>query len=188
MFFKRPRSTTKNFLSPASLETQRPQRDKIYFPLLEFYNFPSLRSLRPLRKTIVLVLFLAFVFLAPVSTSAGEGRWEEPWPKQGAAKAGAQEVAASSPGAGQRAVQGAIRFFQGYISPVDGDRCPCYPTCSQYAIEAVKKHGALIGLVMTFDRLIHETDEIRQVPLMKIHGSYRYFDPVENNDFWWAKK
>jgi uncharacterized protein len=131
--------------------------------------------------------FLFLFFLAPAAGSAGEGRWEEPWPKQIAAPAGKGENQSSPLSAGQRAVQGAIRFFQGTISPVDGDRCPCYPTCSQYGLEAVKKHGALIGLVMTFDRLIHESDETRRVPLVRIYGSYRYFDPVENNDFWWGK-
>ena len=134
-----------------------------------------------------LFFFLFLFFLGPAAGSAGEGRWEEPWPKQAAAPAGKLENPPSSLSAGQRAVQGAIRFFQGYISPVDGDRCPCYPTCSQYGLEAVKKHGALIGLVMTFDRLIHESDENRQAPLVKVYGSYRYFDPVENNDFWWDK-
>jgi putative membrane protein insertion efficiency factor len=132
--------------------------------------------------------FLFLFFLAPATGSAGEGRWEEPWPKQTAAPAVKRESSPSSLSAGQRAVQGAMRFFQEYISPVDGDRCPCYPTCSQYSLEAVRKHGALIGLVMTFDRLIHESDEIRQAPLVKIYGSYRYYDPVENNDFWWNHK
>ncbi|NWF57549.1 MAG: membrane protein insertion efficiency factor YidD [Syntrophaceae bacterium] len=89
---------------------------------------------------------------------------------------------------GQRAIQGVMRFFQRSISPVDGDRCPCHPTCSQYGVEAVRKHGVLAGLVMTFGRLIHESDEIRQAPLIQVYGSYRYYDPVENNDFWWHKK
>jgi uncharacterized protein len=131
--------------------------------------------------------FLFLFFMAPAAGSAGEGRWEEPWPKQIAAPAGRQGDSPSSLSAGQRAVQRAIRVFQGYISPVDGDRCPCYPTCSQYGLEAVKKHGALIGLVMTFDRLIHESDETRLAPLVRIYGSYRYVDPVEINDVWWVK-
>jgi hypothetical protein len=45
-----------------------------------------------------------------------------------------------------------------------------------------------IGLVMTFDRLIHESDETRRAPLIRAGESYRYYDPVENNDFWWSKK
>ena len=91
----------------------------------------------------------------------------------------------SSPG--QKVTEGLIRIFQKYISPVDGDRCPCYPTCSQYGVEAIRKHGALVGTVMTIDRLIHESDEIRRVPVIRIYGSYRYYDPVENNDFWWSR-
>jgi len=130
---------------------------------------------------------LFFFLLAGLSSgaAAGEGRWEEPWPAP--TEAGAAAVSPSL-SAGQRAVQGAIRFFQEFISPVDGDRCPCSPTCSQYGLEAVRKHGVLVGLVLTFDRLIHESDEIRRVPLVKIRGAYRYLDPVENNDFWWNKK
>ncbi len=92
------------------------------------------------------------------------------------------------PSPGQRLGEGVIRIFQKYISPIDGDRCPSYPTCSQYGVEAVRKHGVGIGFVMTFDRLMHESDETRRVPLVKIGDRYRYYDPVENNDFWWSKK
>jgi len=134
------------------------------------------------------VLFLVWGFLAPLGVQAGEGRWEEPWPKQGSALSALRGSPASPLSPGQRVALGAVRFFQSYISPVDGDRCPCYPTCAQYSAEAIRKHGLWIGLVMTFDRLIHESDEIRQAPLIKIYGSYRYYDPVENNDFWWNKK
>jgi hypothetical protein len=133
--------------------------------------------------------FTAFIFffLASWGYAAG-GRWEEPWPKETSGRGVKEEGRPESLSAGQRAVGGLLRIFQVYISPVDGDRCPSYPTCSQYAREAVRKHGAMIGLMMTCDRLIHETDEIRRAPLIRVHGSYRYYDPVENNDFWWDKK
>ena len=133
------------------------------------------------------VLLLICVFLPSLGVQAGEGRWEEPWPKQDTVPWALKENPASPVSPGQKAAQGAIRLFQRYISPVDGDRCPCYPTCSQYSAEAIRKHGVWIGLVMTFDRLIHESAEIRQAPLVNIYGSYRYYDPVENNDFWWNK-
>ncbi|WP_155490064.1 membrane protein insertion efficiency factor YidD, partial [Paraclostridium sordellii] len=35
-----------------------------------------------------------------------------------------------------------VRFYQKYISPLKGPTCRFYPTCSQYAIEALKKYGA----------------------------------------------
>ena len=118
---------------------------------------------------------------------AGEGRWEEPWSKNSPGPGLRSETPSPSLSPGQRAGQGVLRVFQRYISPVDGDRCPSYPTCSQYGVEAIRKHGIWMGLVMTFDRLIHESDEVRQAPMIKIYGSYRYYDPVENNDFWWDK-
>lgn len=80
-----------------------------------------------------------------------------------------------------------IKFFQEYISPIDGDRCNMYPTCSDYSVQAIKKHGALIGFVMTADRLIHESDEMNYAKLVKVGKRFRYYDPVENNDFWWHK-
>jgi putative membrane protein insertion efficiency factor len=81
-----------------------------------------------------------------------------------------------------------LKIYQNFISPVKGDRCPMYPTCSQYSVLSVKKHGPIIGIVMTADRLIHESDEPAFVPYKKVGNRYRFLDPVENNDFWWYKK
>ena len=40
---------------------------------------------------------------------------------------------------------GLIRFYQYAVSPLIPPRCRYTPTCSQYALEAVKKYGALTG-------------------------------------------
>jgi len=60
-----------------------------------------------------------------------------------------------------------------------------YPTCSAYSMEAVKRHGFLIGFVMTADRLIHESNEMDLVPTILVGNRYRYYDPLSHNDFWW---
>ena len=132
---------------------------------------------------------MVFLLFLPASWSLAAGdRWEEPWPKAISYRRVNNEARGESLSAGQRVTEGFFRFYQKYISPVDGDRCPSYPTCSQYGREAVRKHGVLMGLMMTYDRLIHESDEIRRAPLMRVGDVYRYYDPVENNDFWWSKK
>jgi len=46
-----------------------------------------------------------------------------------------------------------IRFYQKVISPMIGARCRFYPTCSQYAIEAITRYGALKGGWMAFKRI-----------------------------------
>lgn len=46
---------------------------------------------------------------------------------------------------GQRLVVGLIRFYQIALSPYFGSQCRFSPTCSQYAREAVERHGVLKG-------------------------------------------
>jgi len=82
----------------------------------------------------------------------------------------------------------AMDFFINHISKVDGDRCPMYPTCSAYGVDAIRKHGFLIGIVMTADRLIHENNEMDHAVIIKKGDRYRYFDPLSNNDYWWSSK
>lgn len=48
---------------------------------------------------------------------------------------------------------GLVRLYQGLISPYFPPSCRYTPTCSEYAIEALKKHGALRGLWLTIKRL-----------------------------------
>jgi len=50
-------------------------------------------------------------------------------------------------------LRGLIRFYQLVISPMLGPRCRYYPTCSQYSLEAIAKHGAMQGTWMTIRRL-----------------------------------
>ena len=46
-----------------------------------------------------------------------------------------------------------IRFYQKYLSPLKRVHCPYTPTCSQYALEALRKHGPLKGSWLTLRRL-----------------------------------
>jgi len=60
-----------------------------------------------------------------------------------------------------------IRFYQKNISPAKISCCRFNPTCSAYAIEAIKTHGAIKGSFLAICRII------RCNPLCK--GGY---DPV----------
>jgi len=47
-----------------------------------------------------------------------------------------------------------IRVYQRFISPLFPPRCKYYPTCSEYAVEALRVHGAWRGLLMAGWRLL----------------------------------
>lgn len=47
-----------------------------------------------------------------------------------------------------------VRFYQICISPLKPPTCRFTPTCSAYAIQALKKHGPVKGLYLTIKRLL----------------------------------
>jgi putative membrane protein insertion efficiency factor len=46
-----------------------------------------------------------------------------------------------------------IKIYQWIISPLLGPKCRYTPTCSQYAVEALKKHGVFKGLWLAIKRI-----------------------------------
>lgn len=61
-----------------------------------------------------------------------------------------------------------IRFYQRHISPGLPPRCRFYPTCSQYAVEAIEKYGPVRGGWLALKRFL------------RCHPFYKgdFFDPV----------
>ncbi|WP_342225800.1 membrane protein insertion efficiency factor YidD [Rickettsia endosymbiont of Urophora cardui] len=47
-----------------------------------------------------------------------------------------------------------IRFYQYFISPLLGNNCRFYPTCSDYAKDAITSHGNIKGLWLAIKRII----------------------------------
>ena len=92
---------------------------------------------------------------------------------------------------------GVLFFFNLYryhLSKLDGPKCPYYPTCSQFGVEAVKQYGALWGLVMLFNRQMREYPNLDIDPLYpKVirYGKLRVYDPPYRAYIWskwWEKK
>jgi uncharacterized protein len=47
-----------------------------------------------------------------------------------------------------------IAVYRKLISPLKPPSCRFYPTCSEYAFEAVEKYGPLKGMFLAFKRII----------------------------------
>jgi putative membrane protein insertion efficiency factor len=48
-----------------------------------------------------------------------------------------------------------VRFYIAFLSPFFGGACRFYPSCSNYAAEAIARHGARRGATLAARRLIH---------------------------------
>ncbi|MCA8942686.1 MAG: membrane protein insertion efficiency factor YidD [Planctomycetes bacterium] len=47
-----------------------------------------------------------------------------------------------------------VAFYRKFLSPLKPPTCRFHPTCSAYAIEALRGHGALRGAWLTLKRLL----------------------------------
>lgn len=67
-----------------------------------------------------------------------------------------------------RVFQLPVRFYRIFISPMLGQNCRFYPSCSAYALEALEKHGVLGGSALAVKRIC------------KCHPFYKgdFLDPV----------
>lgn len=82
-----------------------------------------------------------------------------------------------------------LHLYQQIISRADGQRCPMYPSDSRYAQQAFKRHGLIVGWVLTFDRLLRcGRDETRRSAKVRIKGHVLTYDPLQANTFWWDKR
>ena len=85
---------------------------------------------------------------------------EDPW--------GAEELAPAPPQSmTQNIATLLINFHQEVISPADGPRSHFVPSSSQYTKEAIQKYGMLTGVLMGFDRLTRENDELWVYPIVQ---------------------
>ncbi len=51
-------------------------------------------------------------------------------------------------------VKAPIQFYRKFISPLKPPSCRFYPTCSQYALEAIEVHGAAKGSYLAVKRIV----------------------------------
>ena len=124
---------------------------------------------------IFLIVFFCFTPLAYASPF--KGPWEQDRSKKTYHKQMDQNV---------NPLGFLVEVYRAYISPIDGKSCPMYPSCSKYSLLCFKKHGLFIGWMMTCDRLFRcGRDELRLSPQIILNGEVRFYDPLENNDFWW---
>lgn len=56
------------------------------------------------------------------------------------------------PGLAGRALIGLVRIYQYTFAAVLGGRCRFHPSCSEYAVDALRTHGAIRGVALAARR------------------------------------
>jgi hypothetical protein len=145
-------------------------------------------------RTLPALLFVLLLALLPATAARADdfGPWDLPAAPAVQSSPDLQPRAVSVPrGESIPAIRTtgfylSFRFYQQVLSEIDGPRCSHRPTCSMYAIQAMKKHP-LVGPFMALDRLWRAGDSsaIRPLSLLRTPEGYLYYsDPLEESDFW----
>ena len=75
-----------------------------------------------------------------------------------------------------------LKLYQNGLGKFIPSHCPMQPSCSRYSIEAISQYGLIKGVILTADRLLHETDEAIMVEKVWIKGrGHCCLDPVSRN-------
>jgi len=79
-----------------------------------------------------------------------------------------------------------IGAYREHVSPIQGHRCPCLPTCSVFTLYSIQKYGFFVGLVMGVERLylrenLDIINQLHYMPVLGSDGSSRVYDPPEAN-------
>ncbi|KMZ11825.1 Protein YidD [Candidatus Burkholderia humilis] len=86
----------------------------------------------------------------------------------------------------QTALIALLRFYKVAVSPLLGNRCCFYPSCSDYAREAIQYHGAARGTYLAAKRLCRchplSAGGIDLVPLPRDHHDHRATDSRPETD------
>ena len=77
-------------------------------------------------------------------------------------------------------------FYRSVVTPIDGPRCSHRPTCSAYAREALDRYGLVVGVWLTYDRLLRDarSSPVRLLPARLEAGRIVYLDPLTESTFW----
>ena len=81
-----------------------------------------------------------------------------------------------------------IRFYQKHLSAIDGPTCTMRPSCSDYGLQAIRKHGPILGAFITFDRIGRIHHDPTTYDIVFEGGRPYSHDPLEDNDFWLGKQ
>ena len=137
-----------------------------------------MRRAKPIHSVGIPFFIILFFFTSFAYASPFKGPWHQETP---------EKISQKQPDHGFNPLRFMVRVYRAYVSPIDGRNCPMYPSCSEYSLLCFRKHGFLVGWVMTCDRLFRcGRDELRLSPWITINREIRVYDPLENNDFWWS--
>lgn len=72
-----------------------------------------------------------------------------------------------------------VNIYWIFVSDVDGDNCPFYPSCSSFLVGAIDETNVVQGTLMFFDRFTRDSNPVNRQNRYPIYKNFRFYDPPQ---------
>jgi putative membrane protein insertion efficiency factor len=129
-----------------------------------------------------IIFVVVFFLIASIATASWECEWEDKPKEDRYGPEQLNQALADETSFGKITALGLIRLYQLFLSGKTGSECNFYPSCSRYGFDAIKKYGAIKGIIMANERVMrcNEWSYTANYPIDYQHSLL--YDPVESNN------
>jgi putative component of membrane protein insertase Oxa1/YidC/SpoIIIJ protein YidD len=92
----------------------------------------------------------------------------------------ADDTASSAGSIAVKAASVLRSLYKYFISDLDGDNCPFYPSCSAFFVDAVKETNLIMAMLSFSDRFTRDLNFFKGLNDYPLHNSGKYYDPAVN--------
>ena len=137
----------------------------------------SIITTKYLNKSLFLVSFLFFSFSSTSQTDEDINLFSNLFETH-KHKTGYVQYFKNSSNELELITTGIFVFYKAFFSSQDGNHCVFYPSCSIYAVEAIKKQGFILGTMNGVDRL-SRCNRLSPENYTFYKNTNLFYDPVE---------
>ncbi len=129
-------------------------------------------------KIILSIIFL--LFFLPLKAQTDWERWQAKEVLYSVGKAEVRDYSIDRSSFGSTVLSSIRNGYYFLISDLDGENCPFHPSCSAFAVEAIKETNILQGSLIFADRFTRDLNFVKNPNQYKIHEGSKLFDPYYN--------
>ncbi|MFA7288849.1 MAG: membrane protein insertion efficiency factor YidD [Melioribacteraceae bacterium] len=129
-------------------------------------------------RNIFIILFLLILFPILISAQTELKKWQ-PIKINYELKTNEEKSSYSTSGIFAKTLSGTKTLYKFFISDLDGDNCPFYPSCSEFYVESVSESGLVKGTFMFVDRFTRDLNFFKSREQYKVIKNNKFYDPVE---------
>ncbi len=133
------------------------------------------------KKTVI--VFLLIVLTCSIHAQTDLQRWEaKSIPYEISGHAG-HDYSIDNSSFGMTLISLARNVYYFFISDLDGDNCPFYPTCSSFFVQSVKETNFIKGTLMFADRFTRDINFFKGKNHYMLTPGGKFYDPPSNYTF-----